>query len=335
MEQHSKENLARWIESLAKTVSEDSQANLARVGDKIYLASPGDKDAPDLRKLSDALLEEGGWDGKLSGDYVEQGVLGILLELKECPTDEILPLLDQLMESFDAYDEPRTVYIALSGVKMTDVDELRVGEAVLKKMTDAQKEELAERFDTEDDKKRFFDRIRVVPFAEMRISAEPIKAWEIALERLPDVLDALRYAMPFLSEEDLDPDINLLGHEVSSPPLVAVHNGEVEDLFGSLRDLPTSLEISSKAVREMEDAGVFEVAKLARKMDKTRLERKVLRGIKWASDSQAQREPDNKLLSLIIALECLLPSPDQAAQGLGHPKAQPCCWDETSAPGRP
>jgi hypothetical protein len=315
MKQQSKENIARWIESIAEKASEDSQANLARVGDKIYLASPGDKYAPDLRKLSDVLLEEGGWDSELSGDYVEQGILGILLELKERPTSEVLPLLDQMMESFDAYDEHRTVYIALSGVKMTDVDELRVGEAVLKKMTDAQKEELTKPFDTEEDKNRFLDRIRVVPFAEVTVSAEPIKAWEIALERLPDVLDALRYSMPFLSEEDLDPDINLLGHEVSSPPLLAVHDGKVEDLFGSLRDLPTSLEISSNAVREMEDAGVFEVAKLARKEDKTQLERKVLRGIQWASDSQGQREPDNKLLSLIIALECLLPSPRPSGTG--------------------
>jgi hypothetical protein len=43
-------------------------------------------------------------------------------------------------------------------------------------------------------------------------------------------------------------------------------------------------------------------------MKKTGLELAVLRGIQWAADSQGQRQYGNMLLSLIIALECLLPS---------------------------
>ncbi len=301
---------------MAKKVSQDPQARLSKLDDKVYLTSPGNKYAPDLRRLSDALLEEGGWGRKLSGDYVEQGVLEILLELVEHPTgSEALLLLERLSESLDSYDEQRTIYVPLSGIKMTDVDELRFGEVALKKMTEAQKEEITRDLDTEEDKDKFLGRVRTVPFAEMTVSAEPIKAWEVALNRLRDVLDLLRYSMPFLSNEDLDPDINLLGWNASSPPLVAVHSGKAEDLFGSLRDLPTSLEISQRTVREMEDAGFFKAAEFAGKEEKTQLERKVLRSIQWASDSQGQREHDNKLLGLIISLECLLPSTRPSGTG--------------------
>src|SRR5215204_1464697 len=118
MRPQKKENLATWIDSLSNRVSWDPDAQLSRLNDKVYLTSVGNKYAADLRKLSGALLEEGGWGRKLSGDYVEQGILGILLELADQPTDSgALPLLEQLADSFDAYNEQRTVYIPLSGIK--------------------------------------------------------------------------------------------------------------------------------------------------------------------------------------------------------------------------
>lgn len=40
------------------------------------------------------------------------------------------------------------------------------------------------------------------------MSAEPVKTWEVAVDRLRDVLNLLRYSMPFLFDEARDPDIN-------------------------------------------------------------------------------------------------------------------------------
>jgi hypothetical protein len=109
----------------------------------------------------------------------------------------------------------------------------------------------------------------------------------------------------------------MLGRSRTSPPLVAVHGDRVEDLFGSLTDLPTRLKLSRKVVEEMEDAGVFEAAEFMIKEPKTALERKVIRSIRWASNSQGQREPENRLLSLVIALETLLPPPGRTSGGTG------------------
>lgn len=316
MNQRSKENLVEWLEALARRVSQDPTRRVYEKDGRVYFADPGNKHGPELRRLSDAVLEEGCWGHKLSGDYVEQRILEVLLEVIDSPTgDGALPLLEHLSESLDSYDERRTVYLALSGVEMTDVDELRFGEVVLKKMTEEQKAEITSGFDAEEDKERFLDRVRSVPFIEMAMSAEPTKAREVAVDRLRDIVDLLRYPMPFLSDEDLDPDIDLPGLNGSSPPLVAVHGDKVEDLFGSFRNLPTPLKISQEAVRTMEDAGFFEAAEFARREEKTQFERKVLRGIRWASDSQGQREHDNKLLSLVIALECLLPSARPGGSG--------------------
>ncbi len=316
MEQTGKEDLARWIEALAGRVSQDPDRHIYEKDGEVYFADPGNEHGPELRRLSDAVLEEGGWGRKLSGDYVQQRILEVLLKVIDSPTGDVaLPLLERLSESLDAYDEQRTVYLALSGVKMTDVDELRFGEVSLKKMTEEQKAEIVAGLSAEEDKQRFLERVRSVPFAEMAVSAEPVKAWEVTVDRLRDALDLLRYSMPFLSDEDLDPDINLLGLNGSSPPLVAVYGDKVENLFGSLRDMPTSLKISREAVRKMEYAGFFEAAEFSGKEEKSKLEQKVLRSIRWASDSQGQREHDNKLLSLVIALECLLPSARPGAAG--------------------
>jgi hypothetical protein len=213
-----------------------------------------------------------------------------------------------LAESFDSYNEERTVYIPLSGVEMTDVDELHFGEVVLKQMTEGQKEEVGRSLQTAEDREAFFSTVTVVPHAEVTVSAEPIKSWDIAQERLRDVLDILRYVMPFLSNEELGPDINLLGLNKSYPPLLAVHSGKVENLYGSLRHIPTNVEISQETLNELQEVGFFEAVEYAGKEEKMELEVAVLRGIQWAADSQGQRQYGNMLLSLIIALECLLPS---------------------------
>ena len=156
-----------------------------------------------------------------------------------------------------------------------------------------------------------------MPYAEIIVSAEPVKAWEIAGDRIGNVLDLLRYSVPFLSPEDADPDINMLGQNRNSPPLVAVYGGKVENLFESLRYLPTNLELSRRAVEEMEEAEVFEVAKFMDKEVRTDLERRVMRSIQWASNSQGQHEPENRLLSLVISLESVLPSPRRTSGGTG------------------
>jgi len=304
-----REYLARWIDALLNKVSQDPEAQLARPGDKAYLTSVGNRYQAELNKLSDTLLREGGWDYKLSSDYVEQGILDIMLKLTDQPTDSgTQPLLEALAESFDSYNEQRTVYIPLSGVKMTDVDELPFGEVVLKQMTEDQKEEVGQNLRTEEDREAFFSSVRVVPHAEVTVSAEPIKAWNIAQERLRDVLDILRYVMPFLSNEELDPDINLLGLNRPYPPLLAIHSGKVENLFGSFRHIPTDVEISQETLKELEEVGFFKAVEYAGKEEKMELELVVLRGIQWTADSQGQRQYGNMLLSLIIALECLLPS---------------------------
>jgi len=304
-----REYLARWIDALLNKVSQDPEAQLARPGDKAYLTSVGNRYQAELNKLSDTLLREGGWDYKLSSDYVEQGILDIMLKLTDQPTDSgTQPLLEALAESFDSYNEQRTVYIPLSGVKMTDVDELPFGEVVLKQMTEDQKEEVGQNLRTEEDREAFFSSVRVVPHAEVTVSAEPIKAWDIAQERLRDVLDILRYVMPFVSNEELDPDINLLGLNRPYPPLLAIHSGKVENLFGSFRHIPTDVEISQETLKELEEVGFFKAVEYAGKEEKKELELVVLRGIQWTADSQGQRQYGNMLLSLIIALECLLPS---------------------------
>jgi Apea-like HEPN len=306
-----REYLARWIDALSNRVSQDPDAQLARPGGKkAFLTSIGNKYQAELNNLSDTLLREGGWDYKLSGDYVEQGILDIMLKLT---TDQPIhrgtqPLLEELADSFDSYNEQRTVYIPLSGVNMTDVDELHFGEVILKKMTEEQKEEVGQSLRSDEDRETFFKTVRVVPHAEVTVSAEPIKAWEIAQDRLRDVLDILRYAMPFLSNEELDPDINLLGLNRAYPPLLAVHSSNVENLFGSFRHIPTDVEISQETLTDLEDVGFFKAVEFAGKDEKTGLELAVLRGIQWAADSQGQRQYGNMLLSLIIALECLLPS---------------------------
>ena len=62
MNRQEKENLAKWIESVSNRVSQDPEAQLEKLGDKIYL-TPGYKYAANLRQLSDSLLMKGAGTG--------------------------------------------------------------------------------------------------------------------------------------------------------------------------------------------------------------------------------------------------------------------------------
>jgi hypothetical protein len=82
-----REYLAGWIDALLNRVSRDPETQVSRPGDKAYLTSVGNRYQAELNNLSDTLLREGGWDYKLSSDYVEQGILDIMLKLTDQPTD--------------------------------------------------------------------------------------------------------------------------------------------------------------------------------------------------------------------------------------------------------
>ena len=61
MEQRGKENLAEWVESLAGKISQDPDRRVYERDGRVYFAEPGNKHGPELRRLSDAVLDEGGW----------------------------------------------------------------------------------------------------------------------------------------------------------------------------------------------------------------------------------------------------------------------------------
>jgi hypothetical protein len=64
-------------------------------------------------------------------------------------------------------------------------------------MTEARKEDLAKRFDTEEDKHRGIERIRVMPFAEMTTSIRNCKK---AGAQVPHAPSQARYFAPGLCE---------------------------------------------------------------------------------------------------------------------------------------
>lgn len=65
--QRSKENLARWIESLAGKISQDPDRRVYERDGRAYFADPRNKYGPELRRLPDAVLQEGGWETQALG----------------------------------------------------------------------------------------------------------------------------------------------------------------------------------------------------------------------------------------------------------------------------
>ena len=69
-------------------MSQDLERRVYEKDGRGYSADSGNKHGPETRKLSGTLLEAGGRKRKLSGAYVEERLMEILLELVDHPTGE-------------------------------------------------------------------------------------------------------------------------------------------------------------------------------------------------------------------------------------------------------
>lgn len=133
--QENQTQLPGWIEALGRKVLRMPHSPVFEVNGVVYLSEVRDELKPEIRQFSKTMLRDRGRGDKLSTEYVEQKVIEILWEIKKSgDASQALPLLNRLSEDLDNYDERRLVYVPLTGIKMMEgVDELRLGDVILKK----------------------------------------------------------------------------------------------------------------------------------------------------------------------------------------------------------
>jgi hypothetical protein len=252
------------------------------------------------------LLGHENWSEKFSEEYVSWAVKRIFDDALDNGTEQIRPRLNELAAEFDEYATERLVTVPIQGLTL-GFDELRVGNVVLKAVTDAYAADL--------DKKHHLTpnyRLRGMDakvFAEHSVVAEQRKAADRAEEECRHSIDILRFWMSFCTRESagLRSSVGLFPEVLRGQRTMPVMNlatgesGIVNRGVGFL----TEFEINEKILNHLRTIGVLDVGEIREKrlIHRTDFERMILSALHWFGKSEVQFDHSDRFLNLTTVLE--------------------------------
>lgn len=273
----------------------------------------------------EALLKEIFKDLKLkhnfSKDYVDEFIIDLTIKIFKNGITKVEknPLVVDIFE--DSFYES-IVYIPLDGIRM-EKQPLIIGKIKLREFTqidadfhlknisnllkinphytDKKRKEIINQV-----KKEISDLIGVC--AEFKVYADPKTAIDIAKKECDKVLDLLNWITSYVYSRSYRAFIGFKGEipRSSRNTLVAkIDFSSYHQRWESTGAL-YKLEISNKTVPIMHKIGLFKVSEFLKKPKLKPFEKSLLTAIHWFADCQMQDDPENEILSLMIAMETLL-----------------------------
>ncbi len=333
MNKKTKDAIVRSIIRIVNNISESSKQGIRRTkiinraGKTFALV---DEFVDEYDGLVKRILQKEGWSEKYSERYL-QDVIGELFVniLKEGTVQNTGQYFERIVTDYISFSQEQTCYVPLAGINIA-MDALPFGKIILKKMTDALTEEVAQKIEsiimlgtnTEEQKikavKSLREKIETLHgtiCAEFKIVAEQRRARERAEEETRRVIDLILYSIPALYQRELRVTAGLFG-EVSSEnritPIIASDERRFTVDISAVGPL-TNFDLTPGHIKHMERIGVFKVADILKKSDKilTNFESTILRGIHWFASSQSQYEQENEFLNLVTCLETFLTPTDR------------------------
>jgi hypothetical protein len=235
----------------------------------------------------------------------------------EC--DPIKPGVEALVEEHETYDKTYTVIAPLVGIRVGPVP-LEIGGVTFRHYDSAVNDQFIARCkaiidaktqmtdEAKDNhfatlKKSYLSAVRTNSCAEFDVSAEPKRAREIAMAKIRQAVDLLRYATMLLHDRSEYRAIGLFG-EASEESRVTIAI-RTDDTAFSVSDETVNYGLSlSENVRErMKKVYVFDLAAIANNENRNEFESMLLRVVRWIASAQSQVDNGNVLTSLMSSLE--------------------------------
>jgi|GEM_PF-1306986 len=271
------------------------------------------------------LLIQYQWSEKFSEAFLNKAIDNILCQVLGNGCDKALcqQLFEKLATDYAQFQQEQIVYIPLSGVRLL-VDFVKFGDVVLTQMTSQRLEQLSSKIEHIVTSRRenpvqhnqlvsWHRREVLAPIngrvcGVCHIVAEPIRAKELAEASVHLVLDLLRFAIPFIYNEDQQVSVGLQGEvsrDVRMTPMVT-SDASMFNWQSELVGPKTPFDITDQTINQMKQIGVFDVAALLGHDELSEYQETLLRGIHWFANSQTQDESENILLGLITCIETFL-----------------------------
>lgn len=196
------------------------------------------------------------------------------------------------------------VCLILDGVEMS-MDSLKLGDITLKKLSKEKVDLIVS--ESVMDSSFFSDLIGKV-YIEFKAFAEPERAIKLAKKESENILDLIRYSIPFIYDRPVF--VGLQGDTTNSTRRSFVVDSNYKWKHGGIEFTGGvyNFDISNRNVQIMKNNGVEEIAEILEKPDNKRndFERALILGVHWFANSQTQTELENQFLSLMICLEIFL-----------------------------
>jgi len=269
------------------------------------------------------LLEKGHWQNKFSVQYAETKVAGILHQIRSQRTvteEAITAALQPIIDEMESYSQVQEVYIPLIGVTMQQ-ERLELGAITLVNMNSGEYTKLVERITAvvattlpvegreaaiEFEQNQLAKRIKGQVCACYTVVAESEHAIELAEIEAQQVVDLLRFTIPFLYSPHSKIRIGLIGEvnqaDIRGTAVIAADN-QASHIQSKVIGTPFTLELTSDHLEQMKALGVFDVAKLLKKSTHGIFENLLLAGIHMFANAQNEVKIEYELLNLITCLE--------------------------------
>lgn len=220
--------------------------------------------------------------------------------------------IEKAMELMHQYDLEQTVYLPVNGILLKEP--ISVGNVDFSMCTSGILEQtitqIYDKIDLPHDKRKshfdesFAKLFRSRCIAVYKVVAEPMKAYERALDETRRALEILRYASTNMNFGK-NVRFGLDGDQSFEDTLAFVSSTEAAKSHVNTATPVQPFRLDSAGVQELHDLGAFKLGDFLTDPNISEFKGLLLRAIHWHSSALLQTEKEKKYLHLVIALEAL------------------------------
>jgi hypothetical protein len=290
-------------------------------GSKRYVIS-GAEAVATFRGLTSNIQSQPEWHGKFSEKYISTELRKILAGLSVGAPETLDSRLEDFMKSLQEFNEVRELVTPIQGLKL-EVEAFRLGGVTFRPTDQSQINQLKWRAEqtieslkhADEDKAYFREHYRKVieerlgAFDALAFSetvAEADQARINALQNINMALNVLRFLTPYTQELPEYVGLGLPGHFTAAAysSIVFSEDGSFNTDFPLAgRFLP--FKVDHQFLQRHRES-LESLSEIIVSPSRSELEERILVAIQWAGRAHSDSQPQQQVLSLMTALECLL-----------------------------
>ncbi len=262
----------------------------------------------------ESILKHDNFRKKFSFKYIAKEIKPLLIaHINKVSDKDLLDDIDKMISELEDYDNPSIVYLVPFGIQMMDIDQLQIGQILIKKLSDENIDQFCASILKKSNSKNRKTKVEQIKndfcngvFIEFSTNAETTKAIESAEEESYKAFDLLGLSILLFDQKREKVAVGLAGDVLYASRSTYVI-GQSTGYTDNMKAIGTyDLKITDDFVSKMTQCGIMELSQNLRDGNLSPFKQILLRSIHWFASAHYQPEQANAILNLITSLETLL-----------------------------